>query len=423
MNNSVFQKRLGFILLAALALRGAVAIADHVHPLLPAYNYTDARDYDESAKRLLDESMDRASRFAMPKGKELYSLWTALLYRIVGDSPLTPRLFNALFASLSIFIWALIAARLFSPVTALATAVTLCLWPSHAFYSAQHLKEGFTMLLIPLSFLFGLKNLESPELTLKRRDLYELGAGAVFLSALGFFRAAFLPPIGVSFFLGALAARRAGFARPCAVVLSMAAAILLYRGGYSSAQNALHAEIRDWGPVFIELEANPSAKTPPRFTPLWVSHLRNHRHASSQLWAKNYTDRRIQTQILPGVRLDSWLSLAAFTPKVVFHALFMPLPGLYPMAGKLSRVAAASENLVLIAFFILAVAGFLGGSRSPAKIVLFSFFFVIAVPAALFEFDLGSAARHKLHYFPFLFPFALQFILGKLRPRWLEKAA
>ena len=95
-----------------------------------------------------------------------------------------------------------------------------------------------------------------------------------------------------------------------------------------------------------------------------------------------------------------------FLPKSIFYILFMPLPGLYPLGGKLGRILASAENLALLALSLVALLGLLRGPRSPAALSLLAFFCLILPPSALLEFDLGSATRHRLLFFPFILPFA-----------------
>lgn len=412
-----YARRLWTVVLAAFVLRAAVAAADHARPLLPAYNYTDAGIYHESALNYLRSRSDPTTVFSVSYGKEAYTLWTASLYRIFGETELAPRLFNAAFASLSIFAWSAIAAALFSESTALACAVALLLWPSHAFYSGQHLKEAANMALLPMALMFGLKHLDASRQDSPDRRARELTFGALSLASLGFVRSFFLPAIGASFLAGAASAIKRPRARTLAVLLSVAGGIALYRAANAAADRFLR-------PASVAAPAAPGAPASREslFSPRRISALRDERQSSSRDWAAKNADRRIETQIFPGARFDSWLSVAAFAPKASFYSLFMPLPGLYPIEGKFSRAAAAGENLVLLAVFLIALAGFAEGPFTPAKTTLFVLFFAAAVPSSVLEFDLGSAARHKLHYFPLILPFAMNAVLKRLPDRW-QKAS
>ena len=102
------------------------------------------------------------------------------------------------------------------------------------------------------------------------------------------------------------------------------------------------------------------------------------------------------------------LRLGGVSLDLAFTVLFMPLPGLYPLGRKIGRWAAAGENTALLALALLAAAGLGRGPKTPKRLALFAFFAAMTVGAALLEFDLGSAGRHKLLYLPMLFPFAAE---------------
>ena len=116
--------------------------------------------------------------------------------------------------------------------------------------------------------------------------------------------------------------------------------------------------------------------------------------------------REIETQFFPDADFRTWPELVAFVPKGAFYALFMPLPGLYPMNGKVGRILAAAENALLLALAVLAVLGLRRVRWTPAAVALLATFLALAAGAGLLEYDLGSAARHKLLTLSLLLPFA-----------------
>ena len=118
--------------------------------------------------------------------------------------------------------------------------------------------------------------------------------------------------------------------------------------------------------------------------------------------------REISTQLFPDERMESWLEVLLFIPKASFHVLFMPLPGLYPLEGKLGRILASLENLGLLAIFVLALISAVRCDLEPRRLGLLLFFALTTAASALLEFDLGGAGRHKLMYLPMLFPFAVE---------------
>lgn len=150
-------------------------------------------------------------------------------------------------------------------------------------------------------------------------------------------------------------------------------------------------------------------------SPGGITTFRKSRQFADRRWARLTMGREINTQIYPEAEFKTWWDVLAYLPKGAFTVLFMPLPGLYPMDGKLGRYAAAMENMILLSLAALAAAGFIRCPKSPARLGLLAFFATMTVGAALLEFDLGSAGRHKLLYLPMLFPFAAEEFLRLLR--------
>jgi hypothetical protein len=166
---------------------------------------------------------------------------------------------------------------------------------------------------------------------------------------------------------------------------------------------ALRGEIL---PDFIDQNSGHSRVVP--WTPRGLAAYRRYRHRQDQIWSMNQTGRRIETQIYPDYPLDDWLDLAIFLPKAALYSSFMPLPGLYPLEGKLTRLVAALENAALVVVALLFSASLIRFRFEPERAFLASFFLLCAIGAAPLEFDLGSAARHKILIFPLLIPFAVE---------------
>ncbi len=143
-------------------------------------------------------------------------------------------------------------------------------------------------------------------------------------------------------------------------------------------------------------------------SPEGITRARKWRQYTNRRATKRDENREIATQIYPDAEFKTWGDVLAYLPKGAFAVLFMPLPGLYPMDGKLGRYAAAGENIFLLVIAGLAVFGFVRGPKTPARLGLLAFFAAMTAGAALLEYDLGSAGRHKLLYLPMLFPFAAE---------------
>lgn len=135
-----FWRRLAAVFAAGFLLRAAVAVADARHPLFPARYYQDERDYAEVAARVNAYVVTKRRTFSISPGKELYTQWVAALLR--GFGPLAPRLFNAAAGAGSAALWGLVCAQAAGPAAGLGAAAFLALWPSHAFHTAQAIKEA-----------------------------------------------------------------------------------------------------------------------------------------------------------------------------------------------------------------------------------------------------------------------------------------
>ena len=414
-------RALALIGAAAFLLRFGLAVVTETHPLFPAYYYTDSRLMDEA-------SLDAMGRLARGEGyadggtlgQRTQILVQTSVYRILGVHPFAMKLFNSILGALAVGALAAAAASAFGPAPALAAAAFCALWPSNVFYSSQNFKEAPTTLLAFLALAAFLPLLDERS---SRRFWGALAAaGALCLLVAGFYRSYVMLTLSAALaasFLGACAVRRAA-PRPLAFGLIVALGVPLAflpvsRFATARAPGKTAASDPDALPQLIPTTYD--AATERTFTPTSphaLSEFRRIRQESDRLKAQTLTGREIGTQILPDARFETWSDVIGFLPKGAFYVLFMPLPGLYPMAGKLGRLAAALENAALLILAGLAAVGVSRGPRTPARAAFLLFFLAMTAGSALLEFDLGSAGRHKLLYLPMLFPFAAEEILRLL---------
>lgn len=404
---------------AALALRLGTSVVTESHPLFPSFYYTDAQVMNDAAAD--DDEARRAGKPYLFPGiaglsQRMQVALQADLYRFVGPRPLAVKLIDAALGALSVVVLGIGLSFVFSPGPALATAAAAAVWPSHVFYTSQNFKEAPTILLTYLGLTCGLALLGGAS---PRRSPLIAAAMAFFLIAAGFYRSYILLTVSVALalaFAWSLAIRKA--LRPSALgLLGVLLALALY---VPASRCVLDRWLTANG-----LSSNGDPRLSPRLIPVTIDHadvgvthsptspqglseFRRSRQYSDRRWAELFRQREIGTQLFPDARFRTWLDVLVFIPKSSFYVLFMPLPGLYPIDGKIGRMLAAIQNLVLLAVAILGVVGALRGPRTPARAALLLFFLAMTAGCALLEFDLGSAERHKLLYLPMLFPFAAE---------------
>jgi len=404
------------LLLLGLALAARLALAgwDARRPIFPPHHYTDASLYHFLAvemNRSLDEGIPQRS---IPAGKEVYILWTARLYRVFGPRPIVPRLFNCVLAVGALWLWYKTALLVGPPAAALWSLGLLALWPSHVFYSGQHVKESASLLLLAAVFHFFLAAWRSGEETRQRTAQLKWALGAACLAFLGCFRSHLIPASALSLVLtGMLFAYRTKNGKKGALLclagcLWAVGGAVMFKPVYRHIRDSIFEDRALPEPSYVY--ALPSSDDPEKkvmpYSPEHLTQYRKTLHSHGQAWSESSTGRRIETQIFPDAEFRSWLDVLLFLPKVIFYTLFMPLPGLYPMAGKAGRMLASMENILLLILAGLAVRGALRRWMDPGAWCLLAFFLICVPPMALFELDLGSAARHHLQLFPFILPFA-----------------
>lgn len=407
----------GFIALAA-ALRLGTAALTEFKPIFPAYYYNDAVLNDVNARQTIAAwaSGDRTA-FLAP-GAEAYTLWTAFLYKAFLPAPIVPKAANAFIGAAAVAFWAAAAAVLYGRRAGLATAALMAVWPSHIFYTAQNTKEAPALLLMSMAF-WGFVVALRPGAPARRHGALALAAAA--MVALGFLRSHILPFMVLAAASGsaALLLQRGRPALPAALTLAAWAA-----GGaffYQPAQVLMRPYLfgsqeseAPFLPPSVSLEEPGRVVRPD--SPEHIAEYRRIRLYCTQLDSQRQSGREVETQLFPEARFKTWLDVALFLPKVTFYAMFMPLPGLYPMAGKLGRWLAGGENILLLAGFLAAAGGLRRARLLPGTWVLASFIALSAPAAALFEFDLGSASRHRLQTLSLAVPLAALWLSRRPRP-------
>lgn len=407
--------------LLAFTLRAGAAVLTEYHDILPAYHFTDAR----LMERLGWESAESAAAgrrilHANSPSQRVMIALAAGVYR-AGRHPLLLKLVCCLMsASAAAALWFL-AAPVFGAAPAALAAGALAVWPSAVFYGSQFLKDGLILAPMYAALALALRRGTSPALLL---------AALVALCAAGALRPYMFIPAAAALTAAAAAHWLAGSRARGAALLALAlAAPALYKTGSAAALNRiapLPAGTSDMDPsiraeiIPTSYDAKAHAHLSP-YTPQGLTRFRNYRQGSDQIWAEQQMGRRIETQIYPGAEFKTWLDVALFLPKSAFHALFMPFPGLYPLNGKLTRLFAGLENLALLAMCAFAASGLRRQPLSPERLAMLVFFGVMTAGAALLEFDLGAASRHKTLFLPLLFPFAAEEML-RWRDRLAEKA-
>ena len=408
----------------ALALRVACAVTAEFKPLFPAYYYTDAALTHSAASAALGDIRNGRQPHINGTLGERIQTWISLeLYRVFGPRPFQIKLLNALFGALAVatFAWAMSMA---APARASLTAgFCMAVWPSHIFYTSQNLKEAPVALLtyaaIGAAFAAGLDE-KAPK---PRTASLALGAGLALLAA-AFYRSYLPVGLGAALLIAlGLSAHRPPRANAVMTAVVLILALALYPSAARGLLDSFHSgdlgstDQKRITPHLIPVTydaADANIILRPT-SPAGISRFRGVRQSADRNWAAALAGREIGTQIYPGETFTTWLDVLLYLPKGAFTVLFMPLPGLYPMDGKIGRWAAAAENAALLLLALFAAAGAARGRKTPARLGLLAFFAVMTAGSALLEFDLGSAGRHKLLYLPMLFPFAAEETLRLLR--------
>lgn len=415
MSRTDLRRRLWWVGAAAVVLRLGTALLTEIHPIFPAYYYTDGRIADQAAAAILAAKREgRPSTYNASLSQNLQARILAGLYGLTGPRPLAAKAANAVLGGTAAAILGAALLPVFGPSVATASAMLCAAWPSHVFHTSQNLKEAPTNLLVYVALWAGLSLLGATTPSARSSILLALST-AIALIMTGFFRSYVLMVAAASLCVAALISlyndrRRQTLLCLAAALLALAlfkpVSGLLLRRWTGNPESARQQHSANLLPITQSLDDPAVVHTP--LSPAGLSEFRRLRQAADRYWALHNADREIGTQIFPEARFQSWLDVLTFLPKASFHVLFMPLPGLYPMDGKIGRVLAGAENLVLFALALLGALGALRGPRTPARAALLVLFAAMTAGSALLEFDLGSAGRHKLLYVPMLFPFAVE---------------
>lgn len=412
------RRRAGLLLAFAcgLGLRWGVSVVTEFRPLFPRYSTADARMADRKAALVAEAWREGSGTYPwVEPTRRVFVAWLAALYALFGHHPLIPKLLNGLLSMAAALVWRRIALLSAGPRAATATFWLLCLWPTNVFYASQNFREPMISLSSALALYLPLAHWAAPAGT----SAWRIGAASLMFLWVGFFRAPLMLLQGLSLIPAALWSTwsRPRLAwRTWAPILAFALAALAYRPAARLVFDNLLSDSGALREIQLATRARPlpvarvpdgagGRTTVSPLTPEGLTLFRRTRHQQDQAWARKAQGRRIRTQLFPDAEFSDWGDVAAFLPKSVFYVLFMPLPGLYPLEGNLSRALAAAENVALLGLAILAFLGF-RRARGPAVWTLAAFFAAAALSYGLFEFDLGAATRHKLLYFPCLFPFA-----------------
>lgn len=399
------------LFLLALAARLATCALTEWRPVFPAYFELDAAEHHAAASRMAsDWSRGLPASPTMSPAKRTYEYALASLYYVFGPSQALARAANAVLASLAVIVLYRLAGA-FLPAAAAAFGLFLALWPSYVYVGASNTKASLVFLAVAgaVSLYLGY---------LRAGGGLRLAGFVLVVYGLALLKVHFVLVFCVGLALGTtLAAALSAFTRRHALAL---AAVVLAGGLY---RPVARAALQRWLPAALQVRAHAEeefdvlARPVPvelqqwADRPSWTARLqalRDSRHYWSQRHSEKVAGRRIETQILPGYRFDGVGDVLLFLPRAAFHALFMPLPGLYPLDGKPGRWLAAFENAALLALALAALWQLAWRVWPPEALVPLALFLALLSAYAFFEYDLGSATRHKPEYLPFLLMFAFR---------------
>jgi hypothetical protein len=410
---------------AAFCLRGGAAVVTGAFSIFPNYYYIDAATMDRIAWQKAEawKRGESVQVLLAPSHRSQVFILASVYYRI-GHHPIVVKLLYAGVGSVAIGVMGAVFCLIFGPAAGIAAAFLLTLWPSHVFYTSHLYKEGPVLFTGALTLWGAALLLTASPDARRRRLLPALGLMGLGLMLTAFLRAYLM--LGMALALGMIAAwrwARKGFAQSLFCVLVIAALVppvykaasrAIYRWQAPSAGERILKDpgIQDYiVPASFDYRKQEYINP---YSPRSISEFRRNAQFEDRKLAQVFHNRTIGTQLFPDADFKTWGDVALFLPKAAFYTLFMPLPGLYPMEGKPGRMLASAENLVLLILFLFAAAGFVKGPKDSIRLTPVILFLGLAAGSAFFEFDLGSASRHKLFSLALLLPLAAEEILRRV---------
>ncbi len=369
---------LSVALMAAFALRLFSAFLMEFTPFFPEKYYTDSVWYHEAASSIAASWRAlRPSDMTGSFGHLNYSRILAAFYFVFGSSMFVARVLNSFIGALTLIPAWKIAERLGGQKAAKTTVVLYAVWPSAIYFSMEIFREA------SITFLF---------------------LWAVYFS-LRFLSETRWPALLLSLLLSAVA----GLLRPEMMVFSAFGLLLIVVFGLRKKKASALYLVAPMA-VLLLLAWHFSTQFPFFKQENDVLQLDGAYKILNDLKEGKIKDQSVypETALFEGVKFKGWLDVFKFLPTGIFHILFMPLPGLYPLGGNPSRVLSAGENLLLLALTVVAIKNFIlcrKGLEAWYVVLLLLFIFSILAPV---EPDLGSAMRHKITFLPMIFCFVFR---------------
>ena len=110
----------------------------------------------------------------------------------------------------------------------------------------------------------------------------------------------------------------------------------------------------------------------------------------------------IASMLEPGIALSTWPDLLSNGPLLWVKSQFYPLFFVYESNGKLGLILSQIENTGLL-LATISMVGYAVYSKKSVLLLPFLVYFAFSLVYSMVEPDLGSAGRHRMHYWPLLF--------------------
>lgn len=369
--------------LAAFALRALVAWLDSAQTLFPSYYYNDARRFHLAGLQSLAGLRGDGPWPELDLSRRGFQTLIGSVYFVTGHDPFMAQLFLCALGGLSVWLLARLGERLVSRRAGLAAAWALAFWPSAVFHGAQLLKDNAVLPWIFAAILGALGT----------------GLAAVMGLAAAVMAGLMRPHVGI-LLLGFWAARRLPMFATRRV---LAAVLVLGVAGLFGAGSLVDRGAQVVPQEFASMRDFPAALTEFRV-------MRQRRENADG-------GRVVESHLFKDARFKDWGDVAAFVPKAGFYAAFMPLPGLFPLQGKLGRVLSAAENTLWLLAAALALLAWKRRGLRSEDVFIAAYLGISCVVWGLFDLDLGAASRHKLQYMPLLLIYAASFLPDSRRRR------